>query len=181
MRENLYSAVTNLDHVKIAWLEQPRKEDKEMRFLCRDIFGLLDMFAKSELGDDHYMTMSPIRIIIITGFKCEDGYDFKVKDVMRTFVNHYSNYNCIIATQAAPTISSTSILWNRYNQDFEGMIASPEWQKEYKKICDEFESFGFESINDYCGFKSNHAYVYTNELGSLVIEQARKMSKNKGE
>ena len=49
------------------------------------------------------------------------------------------------------------------------------FDKEFENIKNIFENAGFKSINNYCEFTNSCAYVYPNDIGSVILNQAKKI------
>lgn len=101
--ERIIHSETKMDHVYISWSEQMLDTDENMRFICRDMYGLLDMHnEKAGTAKKYYRDET--RILIINGFKAEPGYEDNINKVMKTFLEHHSNH--IIVSQVSPSVES---------------------------------------------------------------------------
>ena len=71
---------------------------------------------------------------------------------------------------------SVSYLMTRiFNSD----LPTDDWTKEFDRICKQCEDLGFVSINDYCTLEYTEAFVYPNNPGSIIIDEANILTKNK--
>ncbi len=228
--KNIINFRTVMDHVTISWSEQKKAEYEEMRFLSRDIFGLLEMYNK----DNNTSYNSNDKIIIIEFISSEIGYENNINKVVKHFIDYFSDY--IIVSAVSPSIYSIGdadeafrhienvdgINCKRYlisnygnvkdditmsdvpviktedgprvglecTEDgeirffsipylmvrtFNSVNPSDTWFEEYERLCKQFDSFGFISINNYCQFEYACAYIYPNKLGKIVIDQVEKI------
>ena len=103
--ERIIHSETRIDHVYISWSEQMLDADENMRFICRDMYGLLDLHNE-KAGRAKKYWKEEVRIIIINGVIAESGYEDNVDKAMKTFLNHYCNH--IIVAQVAPDMNTIS-------------------------------------------------------------------------
>lgn len=235
--KNITHFTTDMDRVRISWFEQKRAKYEEMRFISRDVFGLLDMYNK-EIINNAYIPNPNDKIIIINSINCDIGYEENVNKVVNYFINYFSD--CIIVSQVTPSTSTIpnvgevfrhienvdGINGKRYfisnygnikddltmtdvpviiTEDgprvgldctddgeirfysvaylmvktFNSVHSTDKWLEEYERLCKQFESFGFVSINEYCQFEYSCAYIYPNKLGNIIISEAEKLINNK--
>lgn len=89
-------------HLSIKWYEQPRVFDTRLRFLCDDVFGLLDSI-RSDKDPEYHPSSSQIakddRMIIIQDFEESSSEEENIK-AMKAFTDYHGE--CIIAAQVAP-------------------------------------------------------------------------------
>lgn len=240
-QERIINSTTKLDHVYISWSEQMLDTDENMRFICRDMYSLLDLHnEKAGTAKKYYREET--RIIIINEVLAEEGYENNIDKVMKTFLDHYSNH--IIVSQVTPsintiktscnntapitgldgvnehnyTISADGAVFDRINNEHVPLIWTEKgpmvglyknltgicfysiphlmikafdielcdekiWEDGFKELCNQYEHFGFVSINHYCQFENSCAYIYPNKIGLKLLDQAADLTNkdNKGE
>ena len=230
--KNITNFKTVMDHVTISWSEQRKTEYEKMRFISRDVFGLLEMYNK----DNNTYYDSNGKIIIIESISSEIGYEDNINKVVKHFINYFSN--SIIVSSVSPSIYSIGnagevfrhienveginckryFISNHGNvkddltmsdipviitkdgprvglecvddreirffsvpylmvKTFNSVNPTDEWLEEFERLCKQFESFGFISINDYCQFEYSCAYIYPNTIGSIIISESEKILK----
>lgn len=102
--ERIIHSETVMDHVRISWSEQMLDTDENMRFICRDMYGLLDTHNE-KTGTAKKYWREETHIMIINGFMPEEPvYEDNVDKVMKTFLEHHSNH--IIVAQVTPSVNT---------------------------------------------------------------------------
>lgn len=101
--ERIIHSETVMDHVRISWSEQMLDTDENMRFICRDMYSLLDLHNE-KAGTAKKYWREEVRIMIINGIMAEPDYTDNIDKVMKTFLEHHSNH--IIVAQVTPTVDT---------------------------------------------------------------------------
>lgn len=151
-----YPEITTEDiyDFKFKYYLEPKKEYEKLRFLSRDIFGILSI-TNPEIEDILIITEIDPRLIDYS-----DKPDSYVNFFLREFAERHSDK--LIALQ----------LYVKGNTEEEAILYQ---NTTFIELIIDLEEAGFVDINSYCKFKNSAAFVYRNEYSQGLLRFVTRM------